>query len=53
MMKDAILWHLRMKTDITIKIGNSEIKESDYEKLLGITLDKKFNFKKHAEDFCR
>ena len=36
-----------------IKIGNSEIKESDYEKLLGITFDKKLNFKKHIEDFCR
>ena len=28
-------------TEITIKIGNSEIKESDCEKLLGITFDKK------------
>ena len=30
--------------EIIIKIGNSEIKESDYEKLLGITFDKKLNF---------
>ena len=33
-------------TEIKIKIGNSEIKESDYEKLLGITFDKQLNFKK-------
>ena len=37
-------------TETTIKIGNSEIKESDFEKLLGITFDKKLNFKKHIED---
>ena len=34
-------------TEITIKSGNLEIKESDCEKLLGITFDKKLNFKKH------
>ena len=39
-------------TDITIKIGNSEIKESDYEKLLGISFGKKLNFRKHIEDLC-
>ena len=31
---------------ITIKIGNPDIKDSGYEKFLGITLDKKLNFKK-------
>ena len=40
-------------TETTIKIGNSEIKESAYKKLLGITFDKKFNFKKYIEDLCR
>ena len=40
-------------TEITIKIGNSEIMESGHEKLLGITLNKKLNFKKHIEDLCR
>ena len=40
-------------TDTTIKVGNSEIKENDYEKLLGITFDEKLNFKKHIEDLCR
>ena len=37
----------------TIKIGNSEIEESNYEKFLGITFDKKSNFKKHIQDLCR
>ena len=37
----------------TIEIGTSEIKESGCEKLLGITFDKKLNFKKHFEDLCR
>ena len=40
-------------TETTFKIGNSEIKESDYGKLLGITFDKKLNCKKHIEDLCR
>ena len=34
-------------------MGNSDIKESDYEKLLGISFDKKLNFKRHMEDLCR
>ena len=40
-------------TKTTIKIGNSEIKESDCETLLGITFDKKLTFKKHIKDLCR
>ena len=32
-------------TEQTIKTGNSEIKGSDYEQLLGITFNKKLNFK--------
>ena len=39
--------------EITIKIRNSESKESDYEKLLGITFDKKLDVKKHIENVCR
>ena len=39
--------------ETTIKIGNSEIKDSGYEQVLGITFDKKLNFKKHLEDLCR
>ena len=41
------------KSTEKIIIQNSEIRESDCEKLLGITFDKKLNFKKHTEDLCR
>ena len=37
----------------TIKIGNSEIKQNDFEKLLRITFDKKLNFKTHIEGLWR
>ena len=39
--------------DSVVNIGNSIIKESDYEKLLGVTFDKKLNFTKHVEDLCK
>ena len=34
--------------DSVITIGKSTIKESEYEKLLGVTFDKKLNFTKHV-----
>ena len=37
----------------TVTIGNSTIDESDYEKLLGVTFDKKLSFRKHVEDLCK
>ena len=40
-------------TEVAIKTGNSEIKESDCQQLLGITFDKNLNFKRHIEDLCR
>ena len=40
-------------TEVKIKIGNSEVKESECEKLLGISFDKQSNFKEHSEDLCR
>ena len=40
-------------TEEAIKIGNSDIKGSDCEKLLGIAFDKNLNFKKHIEDLRR
>ena len=39
--------------DSVVNIGNSTIKESDYEKLLGVTFDKKLSFTKHVEDLCK
>ena len=40
-------------TEATVSIGNSMINESDYEKLLGVTFDKKVSFKKHVEDLSK
>ena len=40
-------------TETTISIGNSRINESDYEKLLGVTFDKKLSFKKLVEDLSK
>ena len=37
----------------TVTIRSSTIKESEYEKLLGITFDKKLSFRKHIEDLCK
>ena len=36
--------------DPVVNIGKSTSKESDYEKLLGVTFDKKLSFTKHVED---
>ena len=34
-------------------VGEAQIEESDDEKLLGITLDKKLSFKKHVQTLCK
>ena len=39
--------------DLVVNIGNSTIKESDCEKRLGVTFDKKLGFVKHVEDLCK
>ena len=36
-----------------VTIGKSTIKESEHEKLLGVTFDKKLSFTKHAQDLCK
>ena len=36
--------------DSVVTIGSSIIKESDREKLFGVTFDKKLSFTKHVED---
>ena len=38
------------KDEVTIRIGGTEIKNSEYEKLLGIKVDTKRNFYKHLND---
>ena len=37
----------------SLKIGSITIKESDEVELLGITIDKALNFKKHTKNLCR
>ena len=39
--------------DSVVAIGKSTIKESEYEKLLGVTFDKKLSFTKHVQDLCK
>ena len=39
--------------DLSIKIGNTTIKESTEEKLLGVTLDKQLSFKTHVQSLCK
>ena len=36
-----------------VTIGKSTIKESEHEKLLGVTFDKKLSFTKHVQDLCK
>ena len=36
-----------------LKIGSITVEESDEVKLLGITIDKALNFRKHTENLCR
>ncbi len=39
--------------EVTVNISGSLIKESDEEKLLGVTLDKKLSFKTHVNNLCK
>ena len=41
------------KEKVNIHVGEVQIEESDDEKLLGITLDKKLSFKKHVQALCK
>ena len=34
-------------------VGKSTIKDSEFEKRLGVTFDKKLSFTKHVEDLCK
>ena len=38
------------KDEVTIRIGDTEIKNSEYENLLGIKVDIKLNFNEHLND---
>ena len=39
--------------EATVNISGSLIKESDEEKLLGVTIDKKLIFKSHVNSLCK
>ena len=39
--------------DVSVSISGSLIQESDEEKLLGLTLDRKLNFKNHVSNLCK
>ena len=38
------------KDEVTIRIGDTEFKNSEYEKLLGIKVNTKLNFNEHLND---
>ena len=38
------------KNEVTIRIRDTEVKNSEYEKLLGIKVDTKLNFNEHLND---
>ena len=38
---------------VSMHVGEVQIEDSDDEKLLGITLDKKLTFKKHVQTICK
>ena len=40
-------------TEISINVGPSVIKESKEERLLGVVIDQKLNFKQHLDTVCR
>ena len=40
-------------TDVSVQIGATTITESGEEKLLGVTLDKKLDFKNHVNTLCK
>ena len=39
--------------EVTVNVSGSRIKESDEEKLLGVTLDETLNFKSHVNTLCK
>ena len=41
---------MNKKDDVTVRIGDTEIKNSEIEKLLGIKVDSKLNFNEHLND---
>ena len=46
--------HVLLSTDqqVHTNLGTAQIKNSQYEKLLGVTIDTKLNFKTHIQQIC-
>ena len=51
--KSHLLMFGNKSAEATVNISRSSIKESDEEKLLGVTIDKKLNFKSHVNSLCK
>ena len=52
---NADKYHLlvKVKCEVTMKIGDSNIVNSKWEKLLGFTFDYKLTFNSHVSDLCK
>ena len=46
--------HVLLSTDqqVLVNLGTAQIKNSQYEKLLGVKIDTKLNFKTHIQQIC-
>ena len=55
MKANAGKFHVLLSTSckLTVKIKNVQIKNSQSEKLLGITIDNDLNFEDHINNICR
>ena len=48
-----MIHQISLRSKCCLTIGSINVKESDHEELLGITIDKHLDFKKHIENLCR
>ena len=47
-----MILQISLRSKCCLTIGSINVKESDHEELLGITIDKHLDFKKHIENLC-
>ena len=55
MKANADKFHLLVTrdTDVTVKVGEFDVKSSREEKLLGVKIDTKLSFENHVSSFCK